>query len=423
LLWLFCCDVLSYAQFSNTLENDTAPLVLKPYELVADSAYYKVAPLTARDKDSHFTHWIWTEFDTYARFSTKDSSRIFYSRTLGTADRALEIQISSYPGDCRNSNSTLRASAPVIGPAGEVYVCWAGPKGLAFQCSRDSGLTWLSSEKIIVPIIGGWEQKTDGLTFDCTPQMAVDVDGAYKGRIYIIWSDEKNSEKNKDVFLVYSDDRGETWTERILLTFRVNHKEQFQPQIAVQPRTGKLFVTFFDRQNYHKQPRMADLYLGISENGGLKFNFYRLNQERIKLDSSLAKLRRLIFLPKTEDAKIVWTQKTESNRLHVYSVLINDTALQGYSQRDQALEINLPRTLKFKSKIEFNFTLKTANRVSIALTKPLEPTFNVDILQEIDFPLGSNQLKFSTKKLSLKKDNYILTVYYGSRNSSSWILK
>jgi hypothetical protein len=253
--------------------------------------------------------------------------------------------------------------------------------------------------------------------------MAVDVDGAYKGRIYIIWSDEKNSEKNKDVFLVYSDDRGENWTERILLTFRVNHKEQFQPQIAVQPQTGKLFVTFFDQQNYHKQPRMADLYLGISENGGLKFNFYRLNQERIKLDSSLASLRRLIFLPKTEDAKIFWTQKTESNRLHVYSVLINDTALQGYSQRNQALEIDLPRTLKFKSKIEFNFTLKTANRVSIALTKPLEPTFNLDILQEIDFPLGSNQLKFCTKKLSLKKDNYILTVYYGGRNSSSWILK
>ena len=423
MLWLFCCAILSYAQFSNTLENDTAPPVLKPYELVADSAHCKGAPLQAQDNESHFTHWIWTEFDKYPSFSTKERSRIFYSRTLGTADRALEIQISSYPGDCRNSDSTLRASAPVIGPAGEVYVCWAGPKGLAFQCSRDSGLTWLSSEKIIVPIIGGWEQKVDGLTLDCTPQMAVDADGAYKGRIYIIWSDEKNSEKNKDVFLVYSDDRGENWTERILLTFRVNHKEQFQPQIAVQPQTGKLFVTFFDQQNYHKQPGMADLYLGISENGGLKFNFYRLNQERIKLDSSLASLRRLIFLPKTEDAKIFWTQKTESNRLHVYSVLINDTALQGYSQRNQALEIDLPRTLKFKSKIEFNFTLKAANRVSIALTKPLEPTFNLDILQEIDFPLGSNQLKFCTKKLSLKKDNYILTVYYGGRNSSSWILK
>ncbi len=423
MLWLFCSGVLTYAQFSNTLENDRPRPVVKNYGLVGDSAHYKGAPLKARDKDSHFTHWIWTEFDKYASSSTKDSSRIFYSRTLGAANPTVEMQISSFSGDCRNGDFTLRASDPVIGPAGEVYVCWAGPKGLAFQCSRDSGLTWLSSEKIIVPIIGGWEQKVDGLTLDCTPQMAVDVDGAFKGRIYIIWSDEKNSEKNKDVFLVYSDDRGENWTERILLTFRVNHKEQFQPQIAVQPRTGKLFVTFFDQQNYHQQPGLADLYLGISENGGLKFNFYRLNQERIKLDSSLASLRRLIFLPKAEDAKIVWTQKTESDRLHLYSVLINDTALQGYSERDQALEINLPRTLKFKSKIEFDFTLKTANQVSMALTKPLDPKFNVDIFQEIDFPLGASHLKFSTKKLALKKDNYILTVYYGGRNSSSWILK
>jgi hypothetical protein len=38
---------------------------------------------------------------------------------------------------------------PCVGKNGEVFVCWAGEKGLAFQRSLDSGKTWLKEEKII----------------------------------------------------------------------------------------------------------------------------------------------------------------------------------------------------------------------------------------------------------------------------------
>jgi hypothetical protein len=411
------------AQFNNTLENDKARPVLTPSEAETDSAGYKGPALTTKDRVTNFTHWVWTGFDKYKSQSRKDSSYIFYSRTQGAAKPTVEMRISTFPGDCRNGDQTLKASAPVVGPAGEVYICWAGPKGLSFQRSLDSGVTWFSPEKIIVPIINGWDQKVDGVTLDCTPRMAVDLDGAYKGRIYIIWSDEKNSEKNKDVFLVYSDNRGENWTEPVLLSYRTNHKEQFQPQISVQPGTGKLFVTFFDKQNYQEQKGLVDLYLGISANGGLKFDFYRLNQERILLDSSIASVRGLVFIPKTEDAKIVWTQMTEGGRLHFYSVLVNDTAIQGYVAREQEMEMVLPKTINYSSNAAVDFTLKKESKVRVVATKPLDPRFSLEILKDSDFPAGPNHIEFNFKKLGLKKDNYILTFYYSGRNSSLWILR
>lgn len=422
LVTLLCTPLFSSAQFTNTLENDKARPVLTPYELDTDSANYKGAALILRDRTRNVTHSVWTEFDKYKSKSNKDSSYIVYSSAIGTGKSSEEKRISFFPGDCRNGDRTLKASAPLLGNQGEIYVCWAGPKGLAFRRSLDSGATWLSQEKIIIPIVNGWEQKVDGVTIDCTPRMALDYDGAFKNRIYITFSDEKNSVYNKDIFLVYSDDRGETWTEPILVTYRLNHKEQFQPQISVQPGTGKVFLSFFDKQNYHNQARAADLYLAISSNGGLKFDYYRLNQQRIMLDSGIASVRGLVFIPKTEDLKIVWSQMTENERLHFYSVLVNDTALAAYAQREQAAEMVAPKIVKFGSKIKFDFELKKEGLVSMVITKSLDPKFSVDLLKDESFSVGQNTLSFEPKKLGLKKDNYCLTLYYNGRNTSLWIL-
>lgn len=425
---LFFClslfsGLFSSAQFNNVLENDKARPVLTPSEFDVDSVHYKGQVQMLRDKPGNRTHWIWTEFDKYKSKAKKDSSYIVYSRTSGNEKPSDGKRISFFAGDCSNRDGSLRASEPINGANGELYVCWAGPKGLAFQRSLDSGATWLMQEKIIHSIVNGWEQQVDGISLDCSPRLAVDLDGPYKGRIYIIWSDEKNSANNKDVFLVYSDDQGENWTEAILLSYHPNHKEQFQPQISVQPGTGHLFVTFFDRQNYHEQFRATDLYLGISKNGGLKFDFFRLNQTTIQLDSSITSVRGLVFIPKTTDAKIIWTQMTDNNRLHFYSALINDSTIKAYAARELEQELEFPKTLSFGSDIAFDFVLKKESTVSLVLTRPLEPVFSQTILKEVKFPAGKNHLKFSPKKLGIKRDNYILTIYYSGRNRTAWILR
>ncbi len=45
---------------------------------------------------------------------------------------------------------------PVIGAKGEVYVVWAGPKGLVFKKSLDGGLSF-GKDKVIGAMPGGWD--------------------------------------------------------------------------------------------------------------------------------------------------------------------------------------------------------------------------------------------------------------------------
>lgn len=414
---------LVQAQFSNNLENQkTKPMVSRSF-FEADSAHYRAEPRTTRDKERAITHWVWTEFDKYKSPSTVDSSYIIYARSVGDVkNRSEAFKISHYQGDCMNGDATLRADAPAIGLEGNVYVVWAGPAGVCFQRSLDSGLTWMPQEKIITPIINGWEQNVNGREIDCTPKIAFDTDGAFKGRIYITWSDEKNGEKDKDVFLIYSDDKGDNWTDPILITYRGNHKEQYAPNIMIQPKTGKVLLTYFDRQNYNHE-KYADIYLGMSSNGGLKFYFYKLNNEPMVLDTIISPIRGIACQPNEDEIKVVWSQLTPANELNIYSVLVNDTSLKGYSERYAAEQIDLEKTLKFSDFITLHFDLKSEGKVSAAITKPLDPKFNLVLMRDEPFVKGPNILDIDVKKLGLKKDNYIVTLYYKGRNNFAWILK
>lgn len=411
------------AQFSNKLENQKMkPHITKAY-FSEDSAHYKAPPATASDTVAKYTHWIWTEFDKYKSTRSSDSSYIVYARG-GSEEKSWSNsrRLSKYQGDCSNSDGSLRADVPIVGLNGEVFVCWASPRGIAFQRSVDNGTTWLNEEKILAPIVNGWEQIVDSVNIDSSPKMAIDRNGAYKGRLYIIWADEKNGEKDKDVFLIHSDDKGDTWSDPAVITYRGNHKEQFEPSIDIEPGTGKIYITFFDKQNYMLD-KLSDLYMGISSNGGLKFYFYRINQEPIVLDKYISSVKGLSFEPETQSMRLVWSQITESNFLNIYSVNITDTAYKGYSQRYTASQIELPRTIDFSDRMKVPFVAKNDMKVSAAITKPLEPKFNIIVARDLYFKKGANVLDIDIWKLGLKKDNYILTIYYEGRNNFLWILK
>jgi hypothetical protein len=415
-----CCS-LAFCQFANTeISRKPKPIVTRS-ELGADSSHYMDKTFQVRDKKTGITHSIYTEFDKYKSKSLTDSSYIMYARqNPGTKMWTKAARISRFAGDCSNSDNTVKGNTPCTGPGGEVYVCWAGPKGLAFQRSLDSGLTWLSEEKLVAPIKNGWDQWVDGLHTNGIPAMACADSGQFKGRIYITWSDEKNGEKNKDVFLVYSDDRGDNWTDPILVTYRPNHKEQFNPQIAIQPVTGDVFLTYFDRQNYY-DGKLCDLFMAISSNGGLKYFMYQMNEKPILLDSNVASVRGLAFVPKSREVKVVWSQVDSDNMLGIYTAVINDSSVANYLDKYTTSQMILPKSLPFKKKIRLDFELKGSCKVTAFLTKPLEPGFSKEVIHEQAFEKGQQSIVLDTKKWGVKKGNYVLTLYYNNRNSFVWI--
>ncbi|MDI1354790.1 MAG: sialidase family protein [bacterium] len=411
-----------HAQFVNTLLSQKPKPRVTKAEMESDSAHYIDKPNTYRDKRTNMVHSVWTEFDKYKSNNAKDSSYIMYScmkvssKTWSKAQR-----ISHFAGDCSNSDRTPKSDNPCVGSGGEIYVCWAGPKGLSFQRSLDTGKTWLPEEKIVNNLVNGWDQTVDGLRASGIPRMAcVNEGGDFPGRIYITWSCEKNGPKNKDVFLVYSDDQGENWTEPILVTYRPNHKEQFSPGISIQPGSGHVYLSYFDMQNY-PTGKLADLYLAVSENGGLKYNYFKLNEYPILLDSSIVSVRGLAFVPRSNDVKAVWGQTNENNMLSIYSARITDSSIVAYVKADSVAEMQVKRSFKFDKKISIDYSLPQEAKVTAILTKPLESGFETLIAKNIPARKGTNNLIIDTKSHGLVKGNYVLTFYYNGRNSFVWI--
>ena len=109
-----------------------------------DKAWIAVDPATNN------LYVTWTEFDNYGSTNPADSSKIMFSRSLDAgATWSPAKRINQVNGDCFDSDNTVEGAVPAVGPNGEIYVTWAGPLGLVFDRSLDSGSTWLSNDIFI----------------------------------------------------------------------------------------------------------------------------------------------------------------------------------------------------------------------------------------------------------------------------------
>ena len=105
-------------------------------------------------------------------------------------------------------------AVPAVGPNGDVYAVWAGPKGLAFVKSTDGGWTF-GKEKILTDTPVRWDFDVKGI-FRCNglPSIGVDLsNGKDRGTIHVNWADLRNGDP--DILVLISSDGGETWTEAL----------------------------------------------------------------------------------------------------------------------------------------------------------------------------------------------------------------
>ena len=159
----------------------------------------------------------WTQFDNYGSSSPVDSSIILFSKSLDAGQSwTAPKRISKTAGDCLDQDNTVEGAVPAVGPNGEIYVSWAGPRGLVFNKSTDQGDHWLEEELDITSILGGWDFAIPGIfRANGLPITACDVsDGPYRGTIYVNWTDQRNGETNTDVWLVKSNDGGASWSDQ-----------------------------------------------------------------------------------------------------------------------------------------------------------------------------------------------------------------
>jgi hypothetical protein len=234
----------------------------------------------AYNNQKHEIYMTWTQFDKYGSKNPNDSSVILFSKSSNSGKTWIDpIRISKKAGDCVDSNNTLEGAVPTVGLNGEIYVVWAGFKKLFFQKSLDGGKTWLQEEKEIATQDGGWDFSIPGLgRCNGFPILICDTNlqSPYKGRIYLNWADQRNGKNNTDVWLMYSDDGGETWSEHKKVNQDKKEAHQFFTWMALDQKSSSLYFVYYDRRNYTNN--QTDVYLSVSKDGGSTFKDYKISE-------------------------------------------------------------------------------------------------------------------------------------------------
>ena len=233
------------------------------------------------DPNSGNVYTTWTQFDKYGSKAPQDSSRILFSmskdngRSWHTPKR-----VSQFAGNCLDDDQTVEGAVPAVGPNGEIYVSWSFDSQLYFDRSLDSGRTWMEEDLMIMEQPEGWDIEVPGIgRANGFPVTAVDLsDGPHRGTIYVNWSDQRNGTDDTDVFLMKSTDGGDTWSEAIRVNDDKmgNGKHQFFNWMAIDPATGYVYITFYDRRD--QEGNATDVYLAYSKDGGENFENIKISE-------------------------------------------------------------------------------------------------------------------------------------------------
>jgi hypothetical protein len=138
-----------------------------------------------------------------------------------------------------------------------------------FTTSRDGGKTFSHSRPVIhtAPIMFAIQTLERANGF---PQIAIDPK---TNRLYVTWSDYRNGDL--DVFIASSGDGGKHWTAPVRVNDDPIHNgaEQFLQWLAVDPTDGSIDVLFYDRRG-DPQNRKQIVVLARSTNGARSFSNY-----------------------------------------------------------------------------------------------------------------------------------------------------
>jgi hypothetical protein len=230
----------------------------------------------AVDPKTNTIYMTWTEFDLYNSSDSKDKSRILFSKSTDKGDTWIEpIAINEFDGNCLDDDNTVEGAVPAVGKNGEIYVAWAYNDKIYFDKSLDGGETWLKKDIVAADQPSGWTFEIEGIS-RCNG-LPVTVADRNNGNIYINWTDQRNGEKDTDVWMVKSVDGGETWSKPKRVNDDAKGKQQFLTWMTIDQTDGTIYTVFYDRRAYNDT--QTDVYLAYSKDGGETFINQKISEK------------------------------------------------------------------------------------------------------------------------------------------------
>lgn len=205
----------------------------------------------------------------WTRWRIADSQMVISRSTDGGATWSQPIEIDPHPGLPRDDNGATEGFDGAVGPDGALYTVWSQDDALWFSVSNDGGRKFSRAHAIIhtAPIMYSIDTLERANGF---PQIGIDPKS---GRLFVSWSDYRNGDL--DVFVASSDNRGKKWSEPVRVNNDAVHDgaEQFFPWMAVDPVEGSVNVIFYDRRGDPKEIKQT-VTLARSTDGGKTFANY-----------------------------------------------------------------------------------------------------------------------------------------------------
>lgn len=314
--------------------------------------------------------------------------------------------------------SLYNAKNNCVGLNKEKFTVTSEGNKLIFRNNADSNGKLINTEQLLFEL----KDKPDFI-LNPYPVIAIDKsNGPSRGRIYVCWSDNKNGKNNDDVFLIYSQDSGKTWTEPILVTYYPNHKKQFQPAIHINSNNGNVAILYYDQQN-QLQSNLSDVYLALSKNGGLKFEYYKLNDKPLKTNQYSFDFIETDSLNLKNEIFPAWYTIDNKQQIIQETACINDSTIKMYWIKNNKNLLQHEKTLSYNDLLELEFSSRVNTTISAAVTKPLDGNFEKILFKNRKIKEGNNKMLIDIKKLRLKKETYVLTLYYNNKNSFIWLIE
>ncbi len=183
-------------------------------------------------------------------------------------------EISVHAGLPRDDNGSLGGYEQAISSEGVIYAIWDDGNSIVLTESHNAGETFTAPRNVLEvgpPYFGDVPgvSRVEGF-----PQIAVDTSaGPHHGRVYICWSDYRNGDV--DVFLSSSNDPTHAWSKPLRVNNDEVHngKDQFYQWMTVDPKTGAVYVVFYDRREDPADLK-THITLARSTDGGRTFDNY-----------------------------------------------------------------------------------------------------------------------------------------------------